>query len=347
QKAAGELQTKEMMDEIAVLREHYRSPIITLAGKYNQTPEFMAIQLYRAPPTVTKKKPSLFNTVLHDRAVNGMLRGQQALPDLAKSIAAEHDWRDVDSDEESRLMEQLEASKSKKENKKVAKVSQSKAGNDNLEALALRNSCHIFYLISHGNTTDNFMPRSFATPAIGEALQNIFRHTPNDMVLKVDTFMTTGLAGVLRMTDQNKSTRLKSEIRHMVSQGFHAIIIAHQDCDPHALPQMNYTDHDTLVCKWGVELVGWTEPAIVNPSKISTAPALSRLVVALCDQHCHWVVLDAESWDTHIEARLRRTAAGQIKSRKQRKDKGTSKKRKLSVSDSDEDEETPAGGDSD
>lgn len=39
------------------------------------------------------------------------------------------------------------------------------------------------------------------------------------MSLKVDSFITAGLAGVLKMSGQNKATRTRSEIRELVLSG--------------------------------------------------------------------------------------------------------------------------------
>lgn len=86
-------------------------------------------------------------------------------------------------------------------------------------SMALHNGCHVFYLISHGHTTDNFMARSFATPEIKEALFHLFKHTPDAMCLKVDAFVTAGLSGVLKISGQNKPTRTRSEICELVLNG--------------------------------------------------------------------------------------------------------------------------------
>ena len=51
--------------------------------------------------------------------------------------------------------------------------------------------------------------------------------------------------------------------------------------------QMSYLHYEALVCKWGVELCGWTEEKVVNPGFMQTAGALKRLLDALCKGHCH------------------------------------------------------------
>lgn len=69
-------------------------------------------------------------------------------------------------------------------------------------------------------------------------------------------------------------------------------VTEHRNCSAEALLKMSYAEHETLACKWGVELIGWTEPEIVNPSKLTTSHALTRLLMALRNEDCHWNALD-------------------------------------------------------
>jgi len=60
---------------------------------------------------------------------------------------------------------------------------------------------------------------------------------------------------------------------------------------------MNYTNYDGLVCKWGTEIVGWTEAEVVNPGHITTMLSLQRLAEAWRKGNCYWLVLTQEAWD--------------------------------------------------
>lgn len=86
--------------------------------------------------------------------------------------------------------------------------------------------------------------------------------------------------------------------------------------------QMSYSQYEVLVCKWGVELCGWTEDKVANPGLIQTAPALKRLLDALRKGHCYWRELTQGEWEKKIEEREDATP----KSRKRRSDHGTTKK---------------------
>lgn len=60
---------------------------------------------------------------------------------------------------------------------------------------------------------------------------------------------------------------------------------------------MSYINHKKIVCKWGVELVGWTDAKIENPAAITSSLALGRLLGVLHNGNCHWSPLTQESWD--------------------------------------------------
>jgi len=45
--------------------------------------------------------------------------------------------------------------------------------------------------------TDNFTPKWFAPPQVKDACIALFKHTPGEIVLQVDAYITAGLPGVL------------------------------------------------------------------------------------------------------------------------------------------------------
>lgn len=110
---------------------------------------------------------------------------------------------------------------------------------------------------------------------------------------------------------------------------------------------MSYAGHEMLACKWGVELVGWTESKIENPASITTSIALNRLLLALRNGDCHWSVMTQEVWDARVEALQLQVTMGKGKARAVWKDAGVSRKRKHGseytsaemVNDSNEDDE--------
>lgn len=64
------------------------------------------------------------------------MKGQDALPSLVKSTAND-DWRDLNPEEQERLLQQLREARSDRAEKKVAKVTQARVAND-IEGTLLR-----------------------------------------------------------------------------------------------------------------------------------------------------------------------------------------------------------------
>ena len=53
------------------------------------------------------------------------------------------------------------------------------------------------------------------------------------------------------------------------------------------------------MCKYGVELRGWTEPGpIYNPGNFKNTHQAERLELAMKNKTCRWVELSEEEWDT-------------------------------------------------
>ena len=89
-----------------------------------------------------------------------------------------------------------------------------------LTSMSQHNRCHIWYIVSYGKVTDNFVAHTLATTPISNTCTALFKNTPDKITLKVDTFITTGLPGVLHMTGKSSLTKVKSEIQAAVLNGF-------------------------------------------------------------------------------------------------------------------------------
>ena len=111
---------------------------------------------------------------------------------------------------------------------------------------------------------------------------------------------------------------------------------------------MQYTHHDELVQKYGVELQGWTFEKLVNPSQLSTSlPGLRCLLDAINNGDCKFVKLSPlEIKKRHEELQKKRDEGTvPVKTRKPRKDRGTKRPRtkgkKKAGDDADDDDEEP------
>jgi len=56
------------------------------------------------------------------------------------------------------------------------------------------------------------MPWTLTTSQVMNACVTLFKHTPEEMALKIDAFITAGLPGVLHQSGQNCPTRVKAKI---------------------------------------------------------------------------------------------------------------------------------------
>lgn len=103
------------------------------------------------------------------------------------------------------------------------------------------------------------------------------------------------------------------------------IVIEHRAYSFENAPtQMDYTKYERLVCRYGVALVGWTEPTISQPGLITSSLALIRLVDALRTGECYWSLLDTDDWEARKEAHMQAIRNGEVAARKKRKDAGVS-----------------------
>lgn len=82
--------------------------------------------------------------------------------------------------------------------------------------MAYRSNAQVCYGILRSSETDAFDVRTFCTPQINEAMIQCFKHTYEEIFLKVDAFIVGGLAGVLALKGQNKVVRMRTEIRERV-----------------------------------------------------------------------------------------------------------------------------------
>ena len=202
-------------------------------------------------------------------------------------------------------------------------------------------NAQFLYGITWSEATDNFDIHVQASPQVTEAFVHCFKCTPDEAFLRIDTFIIGGLVGIIALQGQNKTMRFKTEICEMVMNSFHkcfnclivasepdnivvgAILTEKKNIPAKDIPtQRSWSHYKALVCKWGVELCGWTEDQVANPGLIQTVPALKRLLDALHRGHCDWRQLTEVEWKRKVEEH--EDAAP--KSCKWRSDHGTTKK---------------------
>lgn len=63
---------------------------------------------------------------------------------------------------------------------------------------------------------DIINPRTVVTPEAAEAMMSLFKVTPNEMAMKMQAYITTGIVGVIKESKVKRLTVLKRDIREMV-----------------------------------------------------------------------------------------------------------------------------------
>lgn len=63
---------------------------------------------------------------------------------------------------------------------------------------------------------DVIRPQTVCTPEIEEALTQLFKTTPNELMFKMQSYITAGISGVIRDSKVKRLTFLKGEIRELV-----------------------------------------------------------------------------------------------------------------------------------
>jgi hypothetical protein len=94
---------------------------------------------------------------------------------------------------------------------------------------------------------------------------------------------------------------------------------------------MSYVNYERdIITKYKIKLIGWpTAVKFASPSEIGTVDDIRLLRQALKVGDCKWMVLTRRQQQAHIETLAARVAAGEVvgKKRKQRSDKGKTRKK--------------------
>ncbi|PSR94362.1 hypothetical protein PHLCEN_2v4463 [Hermanssonia centrifuga] len=163
---------------------------------------------------------------------------------------------------------------------------------------------------------------------MSNALLQLFKLTPQDLALRLQSYLTSGLMGAVQATKGKRSTELIKELRSRIPELLLHVLREEKRVPEKDLPKtMKWAYYEDLCCEFGVELIGWTEPGeLCNPADMKT-PALQRVLNAIKSGHCYWQVLSEDDWTTKKTARAEVIAReGTSRSRKNKpKSKKTTK----------------------
>ncbi len=64
-----------------------------------------------------------------------------------------------------------------------------------MEALSQRTGCHFLVLLLNSSVMDSWETRVFPSTEVKDALLNLFKLTPEDLALRLQAYLTTGIMG--------------------------------------------------------------------------------------------------------------------------------------------------------
>ncbi|EIW62712.1 uncharacterized protein TRAVEDRAFT_43050 [Trametes versicolor FP-101664 SS1] len=312
--------TAAMWEAVNAERAKVQVAIFQLAKDYKRSPQWVASQLYCGGKLLApKRRKSLFNAALHNLAQKRKEEGntgdgRKTLTHLSEELSLT-DWKDLSDEEKEKLLAKLQED-SAATSAPARRVTGKHNAHDiegtmtridpEMDGLAQRTGCQYLSLLTRGDVQDNWAIRTVATPKVKEACIYLFKCTPDDMAMKIEAYAMLGIAGVLKLTNGKRSTLLKAEIRAKINEGLREVLLARGITNDN-IPNMVWARYERdIVCKYGVELIGWTEPPPIrtNPSDFKQIEQLERAHAALHGEHrpCRWIALSDAEWEKRKEA---------------------------------------------
>ncbi|TFY57509.1 hypothetical protein EVG20_g8517 [Dentipellis fragilis] len=346
QKIASRQRKEQFLSDVQAHRDIFKGAVSTLAENHHKDEKVVAAHLYASSRLVKPtRKPNLYNAVLHAKALERKAKGIGSEgKDTLKNLSAEvanTDWRDLTDEQCTALLDGLAADKQQKELKENQRdlsaanrvrtfERTTNALETELVTLSAQTGCEYLSFFVGSKVTDGIAARILSSPGIRDACIQLFKDTPENMVLRIQAYIQGGLSGVVRVTEGARTyTTLKAEVRREILEGLRDILKTERAYREQDLPTvMSYKQYDGLVCTYGVQIVGWTEAGgVTNPDELGHVFKLERLLGALKKKTCCWEVLSDEEWNAKRDARAAANAANLLKRRKERIDKGKSKKK--------------------
>ncbi|KAL6308621.1 hypothetical protein BKA93DRAFT_746779 [Sparassis latifolia] len=334
QKSQARLRRKELWRSINAERENYNGAIVRLAQGHAKSRPWVAMQLYSGGKLLAAAcRKNLYNTVLHDRALKRKEQdnkgltgsGREALISLSQEVSMSN-WKNLPKDEEEHVLAQLESSRQEKA--AIKKMPMKKVAYDIEKTMSRidpeRTGCQYLSFVMRSDVTDNWTTRTSTTSKVTEACMQLFKNTPEEMAMKIEAYLTTGLAGVIKGQAIDYPQERSSRCDHKGLSTEHNaddILLSKGSINKDDLPSMAWAHYEKLVCTYGVELRGWTEPGpVCNPGDFKTIHQLEHLHAALQGDEpiCHWVELDDTTWEARKKARRISILNGTAKQHKSR-----------------------------
>ncbi|KAG2113287.1 hypothetical protein BD769DRAFT_1673829 [Suillus cothurnatus] len=286
-------------------RMKYIKIIESLAEKYNMSADWMSGQMYLGGKLLKRSRSAgVFNAFVRRKM---------------------HERKDNDEDD---LLREMQDEKEMKAN---IKVTGREAGIDientlarvqpELLGLEKRTGCNMMWILTCSKISNSFIPRSYTSEPLQTAFLHLYKSTIESVGMQTDAYITSGAAGVVKMTTGCSATKLRTQVQEMIQIGMHEILTKKKGVSEDSVPSVAYNSYDAFIVKWGVELSGWTEGEVRNPGTITSSIGLAHLHAALKNEECYWRELTPDEWEAKKELFEQQVLNGTIKGCTTRSDK--------------------------
>ncbi|KAG2103698.1 uncharacterized protein F5147DRAFT_554864, partial [Suillus discolor] len=294
-------------------RTKYLKIIESLSEKHNMSVDWMSGQMYLGGKLLKRNRTAgVFNAFvcrkMRERKENGLPMGRDALALVTKQVSESGEWKNFDSEDEDDLLKDMQDEKEMKAN---IKVTGREAGIDientlarvqpELLGLEKRTGCNIMWILTRGKISNSFVPRSYASEPLQTAFLHLYKSTIESVGMQTDAYITSGAAGVVKITTGRSATKLRAQIREVIWVGMHKSLYIFFRVSEDSVPSVAYNSYDAFIVKWGVELSGWTEGEVRNPGTITSSIGLAHLHAALKNNECYWRELTPDEWEEKKE----------------------------------------------
>ncbi|KAJ7748094.1 hypothetical protein B0H16DRAFT_1725705 [Mycena metata] len=310
------------------------------------------------------RKPSLRNTVIHDRCISQPEGSCKKLQEIRKELAEDEklglfDLTRLDTDEKKRLFRQLaEHRKVKRKGirgtTKAQQLDNTKTGlgiGNTLNDLFKRTGARGIVMISRGKADDPTVPQIIDSDNASAFFLKAFGVSTVEVVQKFEQYNVSRDDG----TDEKNGVReMRKEVGSALIDGLTLVTGKKQH-------KMEYLNYDVAIRESkGVELAGWPADIKFADHANWSAETLRRVRTGLLSGAIHWVKMTKTQHDELVakhDAQREALGAGSLRPRKQRSDKGEARgpqknkrpaaagKRKGSRREEDEEDDDDSGED--
>ncbi|KAJ7866706.1 hypothetical protein B0H13DRAFT_2352340 [Mycena leptocephala] len=340
--------SRALEDDIEEFYADFQEKVAALAIKHNRKQLYIKKRLSNGAQFKQRRAASIRNAIMHDLCKKAKEAGEDgSLPTIRDNLSKEEYLEikeNLTSAERARLMKQLTEHQAYKHrsiratNKSLAMDAMQTANRigDVLEDLFERTGVRAFAIFSRGSPEDPAAPHIVDSDDARQFFQRSFGKSFVDFVLKFEHWSCT----------QDTEVKESDDVQNVRKQIVMLILDGLRKIKNKKKIDMDYVNYKVDIRhKHGVELAGWPAGTpFVRPVKLSAEQARS-IRDGLKSGTIRWVALTKTQRKELAEEIEGLLAEGPLKRRKQRSDKGKTRKGADSGSESESEEEDSGSGD--